>query len=94
VLVRGQRVRVVGHVSMNQMVVDVGALDGVAAGEEVVLLGAQGASRVRPEERVLPGGSAYEITSLLRRDLPRVYRSASSVEDRGMLGTAPTKAQP
>lgn len=76
-LVRGRRARVVGHVSMNQIVVDIGLVDGAALGDEVVLLGAQGAERVRPEDRVLPGGSAYEVTSLLRSDLPRLYRSSS-----------------
>ncbi|GDY00713.1 alanine racemase [Planctomycetota bacterium] len=77
VLVRGKRGSVVGNVSMNQMVVDVGAIAGAAIGDEVVLLGKQGDDRLRPEDRVLPGGSAYEITSLLRRDLPRIFRASS-----------------
>ena len=89
VLVRGRRARVVGHVSMNQMVLDIGAVDGVALGDEVVLLGAQGTERVRPEDRVLPGGSAYEITSLLRSDLPRLYRSSAPIGDRGLPVAAP-----
>lgn len=76
VLLRGHRVRVVGHVSMNQTVVDVGDLD-VAVGDEVVLLGAQGKHRVLPEERAMAGCSAYEVTSLLSRDLVRRYGPAS-----------------
>lgn len=90
VLVRGKRARVVGHVSMNQMVVDVGAQEGIALGDEVVLLGAQGTERVRAEDRVLPGGSAYEITSLLRSDLPRLYRGGAVArsEDRGIAAPA------
>jgi alanine racemase len=72
VLLRGRRVRVVGQVSMNQTVVDVGEAGDAAIGDEVVLLGAQGRERVRAEERVAAGGSAYEVTSLLRSDLPRL----------------------
>lgn len=71
VLVRGVRAPIVGVVSMNQTVVDVTCVAGAMLGDEVVLLGAQGAERVRAEERVGPGGSAYEVTTLLRSSLPR-----------------------
>jgi alanine racemase len=70
VLLGGRLVPVVGHVSMNQMVVDAGDA-AVALGDEVVLLGVQGDQRVRPEQRAAPGCSAYEVTALLRPDLPR-----------------------
>ncbi|HEX6812469.1 MAG TPA: alanine racemase [Planctomycetota bacterium] len=73
VLVRGQRVPIVGQISMNQTVVDVTDVPDVAGGDEVVLLGAQRVEVVRAEERVGPGGSVYEVTSLLRRDLPRRF---------------------
>ena len=73
VLVRGRRVRIVGQISMNQTVVDVTDLPDAGCGEEVVLLGAQGAEVVRAEERVGPCGSVYEVTSLLRRDLWRRF---------------------
>ena len=39
VLIRGRRARVLGRVSMNMIVVDVGHIPGVVAGEEAVLLG-------------------------------------------------------
>jgi alanine racemase len=75
VLVRGQRARIVGLVSMNQTILDVGGLcDPAQPGDEVVLLGPQGGDRVRAEERVPPGGSSYEVTTLLSRALPRFYR--------------------
>ena len=73
VLVRGVRTRIVGAVSMNQIVVDVSDAPGASAGDEVVLLGAQGEQRVRAEDRVPAGGSVYEITTLLRAGLPRRY---------------------
>ncbi len=40
-LVRGQRAPVVGRVSMDQTVIDVTEIEGVKAGDEVVILGAQ-----------------------------------------------------
>jgi alanine racemase len=74
VLVRGRRVPVVGLVSMNQIVVDLGDVPDAAFGDEVVLLGGQGDDWLHAEDRLQPGGSAYEITAMLRRDLPRVAR--------------------
>ena len=45
-LVRGQRAPLVGRVSMDQAVVDVTEIADVAAGDEVVLLGAQGSEAI------------------------------------------------
>ena len=42
-LVRGQRAPLVGRVSMDQIVLDVTEISGVAPGDEVVILGTQGA---------------------------------------------------
>jgi len=74
VLVRGRRVPIVGLVSMNQIVVDLTDVPAAAFGDEVVLLGAQGDECVVAEDRVPLGGSVYEVTTLLRRDLPRAVR--------------------
>jgi alanine racemase len=76
--VRGLRAPIVGVVSMNQTVVDVTDVPGASLGDEVVLLGAQGAERLRAEERVEPGGSVYEVTTLLRASLPRRYLASSA----------------
>jgi alanine racemase len=73
VLVRGRRARIVGLVSMNLTVVDVSAVPDAAVGDEVVLLGRQGDDCIAAEDRVPVGGSVYEVTALLRSDLPRVY---------------------
>ncbi|MBM4061905.1 MAG: alanine racemase [Planctomycetes bacterium] len=72
VLVRGRRVPIVGLVSMNQIVVDLTDVPEAGFGDEAVLIGRQGDDQVHAEERVQPGGSAYEVTTMLRRDLPRV----------------------
>jgi alanine racemase len=81
VLIQGRRVRIVGLVSMNQMIVDIGGLpEPVWPGDEVVLLGAQGSERVRAEEQVPPGGSSYEVTTLLSASLPRFHRHRTALE--------------
>ncbi|MBL8726753.1 MAG: alanine racemase [Planctomycetes bacterium] len=73
VLVRGQRARIVGLISMNQTVVDLTGVQDAAPGDEVVLLGHQGDEWLHAEDRVPPGGSAYEVTTMLRPDLPRLW---------------------
>ncbi len=45
-LVRGQRAPLVGRVSMDLAVLDVTEIDGVAAGDEVVILGSQGTETI------------------------------------------------
>jgi alanine racemase len=45
-LVRGQRAPLVGRVSMDQAVLDVTEISGVAAGDEVVILGSQGGETI------------------------------------------------
>lgn len=79
VLVRGRRAPIVGAISMNQTVVDVTDLPPVVFGEEVVLLGPMGDECVTAEERVPPGGSVYEVTSLLSPRLPRRFVGGGAV---------------
>ena len=50
VLVRGQRARVIGRVCMDMLMADVTDIPGVTTADEVVLLGAQGAQRITPDE--------------------------------------------
>jgi alanine racemase len=78
VLVRGRRRRIAGILSMNQTVVDAGPGGDVQVGDEVVLLGGQGKDRVFAEDRVVAGGSAYEVTTALRLEMPRRYRNGGS----------------
>ncbi len=62
VLVGGQRVPVIGRVSMDQVTVDVTDVPGVAAGDEVVLLGRQGQECIRVEELAgLEGTIVWEV---------------------------------
>lgn len=72
VLVRGQRAPIIGRVCMDQFVVDVTGIPGVAQDDEVVLVGRQGEERISAEEvGRLAGSINYEVTTGL---LPRVVR--------------------
>jgi alanine racemase len=74
VLIRGRRCRVAGNVTMDQLVVDCGDLD-VHAGDDVVLLGSQGAETVSAWELAAHAETiAYEIVSRIG---PRVPREAT-----------------
>lgn len=72
VLIRGQRCAVLGRVTMDQILVDVTALPGVAAGEEVVLLGRQGNEEITVRELAQKAGTIpWEIFTGIG---PRVVR--------------------
>ena len=89
VLVRGRRARIVGLVSMNLTIVDVTDVPEVALGDEVVLIGEQGQDRLFAEDRVGPGGSVYEVTTLLDRALPRLLRGEAMADPRLGRGLPP-----
>ena len=50
VLVKGQRARVIGKVTMDQTMIDISGINGVKIGEEVVLIGRQGMNEIRAEK--------------------------------------------
>lgn len=77
VLLRGRRAPIVGLVSMNQVVVDATGLDGVAVGDEVVLIGEQDGVPMDAAERCRHGTSPYEVCTALHPSLPRVLLGAS-----------------
>ena len=73
-LLRGQRLPVVGRECMDQCFVDVSAVPAAAPGDEVVLIGAQGGERITAEDVARRWGTInYEVTSGLADRLPRVY---------------------
>jgi len=74
VLVAGRRADVVGRVSMDQMAVDVTDIDGVAEGDEVVLIGRQGNDEITCDEMAETMGTInYEVVVGLSPRLPRIY---------------------
>jgi alanine racemase len=72
VLIGGQRRPMVGAVTMDQVMVDVGSNGDVEIGDEVVLLGAQGHDRISPDDWATALGTiSYEVVCGLG---PRVER--------------------
>ena len=76
-LVRGQRVPIVGAVSMDGLTVDVGGVPGVTYGDEFVLIGEQGDGRITADEVAEERRTInYEVTTALRGRLPRLHLGA------------------
>ena len=64
----------VGAVTMDQVMIDLGPVSSVAAGDEVVLLGAQGDQRISPDEWAAHLGTiAYEVVCALGSRVERRY---------------------
>ena len=73
VLVRGQRAPIVGRVTMDQTMLDVTHIPGVRAGDEVVLIGRQGAQEVTVDDVAAALGTInYEMVSEILARVPRV----------------------
>jgi alanine racemase len=76
-LVRGQRVPVVGAVSMDGLTVDVGGVPGVTYDDEFVLIGEQDDGRITADEVADERRTInYEVTTALRGRLPRLHLGA------------------
>ena len=73
VLVRGQRSPLVGRISMDQSVIDVTDIPGVATGDEVVLIGQQGAETVSAFDHAKTAGTIpWEIFTRIAARVPRI----------------------
>lgn len=74
VLVRGTRAPIVGRVCMDQTMIDVTDIPGVQIGDEVVLIGKQGAEELSAEEiGAQLGTNNYETVTTISARVPRVY---------------------
>lgn len=74
VLIRGQRAPVVGTVTMDYIMVDVGRIDGVSVHDEVTLIGRDGQEEIKVVELARKIGTIpYEITCALGKRVKRVY---------------------
>ena len=74
VLVRGQRCPLLGRVTMDLMMIDVSKIDGVQAGDEVVLMGRDGNEDVSCAELAERAGTiTWEITTRIGSRVQRVY---------------------
>lgn len=74
VLLRGQPVPVVGRITMDLMICDVTDCPDARVGDEVVLLGCDGAASLSAERLAEAAGTIpYEIVCRISKRVPRVY---------------------
>lgn len=79
VLVRGERVPILGSPALEYTRVDLTRVPGAAVGDEVVIVGRQGAARISPEE-VVQKQSVARVSDLaleVRATIARVYVEAA-----------------
>ncbi len=73
-LVHGRRMPVVGRVCMDLTMLDVGSLESVRVGDEVVLIGRQGEETISADEMAAQLDTInYEVVTMLMARVPRVY---------------------
>ena len=74
VLVRGQRAPIAGRVTMDQTMIDVTDIAGVAVGDEVILIGEQGSDRITADDLAAHTGTiAYEVLCAIGQRVPRMW---------------------
>jgi alanine racemase len=74
VLIHGRRCRILGRVTMDQVVVDVTHLEQVGPGDEVVLIGRQGDEEILASELAAKAGTiAWEIFTGITKRVVRIY---------------------
>ena len=74
VLIRGLRVPIVGRVCMDMTMVDVTRVSGARVGDEVVLIGRQGAEEITADDVAeLQGTISYEVLCRIGPRVPRMY---------------------
>lgn len=75
VLVRGQRVPILGRVCMDQFMIDVTNVPDVTAGDTVTIIGIDGAEEITMEEvAALSGRFHYELPCLIPPRVPRLLK--------------------
>jgi alanine racemase len=90
VLIRGRRAPVVGAVSMDYTMVDIGHIPGVEVGDLVTLIGRDGDESVRVEELAeFVGTIPYEITCSIGKRVRRIPRKMKKNEKSGGSDSAP-----
>lgn len=74
VLIKGQRVPIVGRVCMDQCMIDVSNVKDVQVNDEVVFIGRQGDEFISAEEMAAQIGTInYEVTCNISKRVPRYY---------------------
>ena len=74
VLIKGQRARIIGRVCMNLCMADISGIEGVKAGDQVVILGSQGAETITANEiAAWMGTISYEVLCLFGNNNERTF---------------------
>jgi alanine racemase len=74
VLLRGQKVQIVGRISMDLTLIDVTDVPEASLGDEIVLIGRQGNLEISAEQIAqLTGTIAYEVLCGITQRVPRVH---------------------
>jgi alanine racemase len=80
VLIRETRAPIVGRISMDQITVDVTDVRGVRAGDDVTIIGRQGAVAQSADDVAAALGTiSYEVLTALLRRVPRLYVSGEQI---------------
>lgn len=80
-LVGGQRVPIIGRICMDLTMLDVGRIENVQMGDEVVIFGRQGHETLSVDEMAASLGTInYEIVTSITARVPRIYVKQSGVE--------------
>jgi alanine racemase len=73
VLVHGKRCPVAGRITMDMTMIDVTDVKGVALGDEVILIGAQGEENIKVDELAkIQNTINYEVTCAISARVPRI----------------------
>jgi alanine racemase len=88
VLFRGRRAPIVGRVTMDMTMIDLGGHESPLVGEEVVLFGRQGDAEIAVDEIAAKTGViGYEVLCGISKRVVRVYRRNGDVQSmRGLTG--------
>ena len=80
VLIHGRKAPIIGRICMDQMMVDVTDIPGVAVGDRVVLIGKDGEHTITMEEIAAAADSFnYEFVCGISRRVPRFYRLGGEI---------------
>lgn len=73
-IIRGKRAKGIGRICMDQMMFNVTGIDGVAEGDEVILIGSDGNESITADDLAEACGTiGYEIVCGIGKRVPRVY---------------------
>ncbi len=79
VLIGGRRCRIVGRITMDQMLADVTRVPAVKPGDPVVLIGRQGEDQITAADLAAWGDTVpWEVLTNISYRVPRIYRGAQA----------------